>query len=127
MVTVASQSFVLNATNAEVIIGTVIEEANNGKIDLNGFSTFWTFVRQQVNATLGATETELQPIASACHFQSRVGLSCSGCVCDYRNKLVSNSVAEVEKVGTQSRRFGDQSVHFRISNFMKNKLNFRQK
>ena len=36
---------VLNATNAEVIIGTVIAEANNGMIDLNGFTSFWSFIQ----------------------------------------------------------------------------------
>ena len=64
--TVAGNSMELNATNVEVIIGTVIEEANNGKIDLNGFSSFWTFIKQEINATLGAIENELKPVAQAC-------------------------------------------------------------
>jgi hypothetical protein len=62
-VTVAGRTMELNATNAEVIFGTIIDEANNGEIDLNGFRAFWNFVRQELNATLGATETELQPVA----------------------------------------------------------------
>jgi hypothetical protein len=44
-VTVAGKTMVLNATNAEVIIGTVIAEANNGMIDLNGFTSFWSFIQ----------------------------------------------------------------------------------
>ena len=39
------KTMVLNATNAEVIIGTVIAEANNGMIDLNGFTSFWSFIQ----------------------------------------------------------------------------------
>ena len=50
----------------EVIIGTVIAEANNGMIDLNGFTSFWSFIQQEVNATLGAIEAELKPVSPAC-------------------------------------------------------------
>ena len=39
MVTVAGKTMVLNATNAEVIIGTVIAEANNGNF-CNFFETY---------------------------------------------------------------------------------------
>merc|ERR550532_3065120 len=60
IVTVAGNSMVLNATNAEFVIATIIEEANKGKIDLNGFSSFWTFTKQQIYATLRSLETELE-------------------------------------------------------------------
>ena len=97
IVTVAGKAFELNATNAEVIIGTVIEEANKGEIDLNGFSSFWSFVKQEVNATLGAYENELKPIASACSSNVK-GYTCTGCVCDYRNKVIAKALADVEQV-----------------------------
>ena len=54
----------LNATNVEVIVGTIIEEANNGKIDLNGFSSFWTFIKQKVLSYLGSIEFQI--IEPAC-------------------------------------------------------------
>ena len=89
----------LNATNVEVIIGTVIEEANNGKIDLNGFSSFWTFIKQNVNATLGAIENELKPVAPACggFNKNSNGLSCSKCVCEYRNSIIDKVVIKVQE------------------------------
>ena len=85
----------LNATNVEVIIGTVIEEANNGKIDLNGFSSFWTFIKQEINATLGAIENELKPVAQACT-ENEKGLTCSKCVCEYRNNIIDKVIVQVE-------------------------------
>ena len=85
----------LNATNVEVIIGTVIEEANNGKIDLNGFSSFWTFIKQEINATLGAIENELKPVAQACTKNGK-GLTCSKCVCEYRNNIIDQVIVQVE-------------------------------
>ena len=100
VVTVAGNSMVLNSTNAEVIIGTLIEEANNGKIDLNGFSSFWTFVKQQVNATLGKIETELEPVDPACEGGNDTvkGLTCSKCVCKYRNSVIALALKEAEQV-----------------------------
>ena len=99
MVTVAGKTMVLNATNAEVIIGTVIAEANNGKIDLNGFSSFWSFIQQEVNATLGAVEAELKPVASACGGKNKEirGLTCSACVCEYRNNVISLVMTQIEQ------------------------------
>ena len=87
----------LNATNVEVIIGTIIEEANNGKIDLNGFSSFWTFIRQEVNATLGGIQNELKPVAPACGGanSSPGGVHCTTCVCEYRNLIVDKAINSV--------------------------------
>ena len=97
-VTVAGNSMILNATNAEVIIGTVIAEANNGVIDLNGVNAFWSFVQQKVNSTLGATEAELKPVAPACGGQKKNpnGLTCSNCVCEYRNNVINDAITQVE-------------------------------
>ena len=97
-VTVTGKKFVLNATNAEVIIGTVIEEANKGEIDLNGFGSFWTFVKQEVNATLGLYESELRTASVACNKRLSKGFQCSPCVCDSRNKIVSKALSDVEQV-----------------------------
>ena len=97
-VTVAGNAFELEAENAEVIIGTVIEEANKGEIDLNGFSSFWSFVKQQVNVTLGGYEAELAHVASACSLSSRAGYACTECVCEYRNKVVTEAYDEVTQV-----------------------------
>ena len=102
--TVAGNSMKLNATNVEIIFGTVIEEANKGEIDLNGFSSFWTFIKQQIYASLGHVETELKPSESACEGSNatttvdhmRLGMKCSSCVCEYRNTIVEETIIQVE-------------------------------
>lgn len=50
-VTVGTISMELNSTNAEVVIGTVIEEANKGNIDLSGFEAFWTYMTQSIEVS----------------------------------------------------------------------------
>jgi hypothetical protein len=49
MITVANISMELNATNSEVIIGTILEAANNGTADLTGIGALWMFTTQTVN------------------------------------------------------------------------------
>ena len=82
----AGNSRVINSTNSQAIIGTVIDEANNGKIDLNGFTSFWSFIKQDINATLGGVEINLKPTISSCKRTNNqsIGLNCSPCVCEYR-------------------------------------------
>ena len=89
----------LNATNVEVIVGTIIEEANNGKIDLNGFSSFWTFIKQKVLSYLGSIETEFQTIEPACQGtnQTNQRLTCSECVCMYRNNVIEDAIEHAEE------------------------------
>ena len=43
-VSVGGVALELNSTTAEVIISTVIEEANKGEIDLTGFEAFWKYI-----------------------------------------------------------------------------------
>ena len=93
---------ILNATNAEFVIATIIEEANKGKIDLNGFSSFWTFTKQQIYATLRSVETELKPSELACEIvaelatEKKRNFKCSACVCEYRNSLLDDTVEQVQ-------------------------------
>ena len=89
---------VLNATNAEFVIATIIEEANKGKIDLNGFSSFWTFTKQQIYATLRSVENDLKPSELACQIivESEKNFKCSPCVCEYRNTLLDDTVEKVQ-------------------------------
>ena len=89
----------LNATNVEVIVGTIIEEANNGKIDLNGFSSFWTFIKQKVLSYLGSVETEFQTIESACQRTNHTNrrLTCTECVCMYRNNVIEDAIEHAEE------------------------------
>ncbi len=99
----AGQSFVLNSTNAEVIIGTIIKEANLGEIDLNGFTSFWTLKTEQIRAKLRLFETEMTASESACttvnDTQSGEEVwKCTKCVCEYRNKVSTLAITEAKQV-----------------------------
>lgn len=97
IVTVAGMSRELNASNAEVIIGTVIEEANKGQIDLTGFDSFWTYIKQDIIAKLGAVDKDFSPIADNCE-QVEAGYHCSSCVCSYRNTIVDGALVEASQI-----------------------------
>lgn len=97
IVTVAGMSRELNASNAEVIIGTVVEEANKGQIDLTGFESFWTYVKQDIISKLGITEETFKPISENCE-EMDVGFHCSSCVCSYRNSIVDGTIAEINQI-----------------------------
>ena len=98
IVTVAGVARQLNATNAEVIIGTVIAQANKGQIDLTGFDSFWTYIKQDIIAKLGRAAQDFSPISNNCEQISEVsGYICSKCVCSYRNSLVQESMEEVQE------------------------------
>jgi len=95
IVTVAGTSRELNATNAEVIIGTVIEEANKGQIDLTGFESFWTFAKQDIIAKLGAFEKDFDLVVDNCE-PVDAGYHCTTCVCSYRNGVIEEALAEAD-------------------------------
>ena len=46
----------LNSTTAVLIISTLIEEANIGKIDLTGFEAFWNFITWKVDNEMVQSE-----------------------------------------------------------------------
>ena len=46
----------LNSTTAVLIISTLIEEANKGKIDLTGFEAFWNFITWKVDNEMVQSE-----------------------------------------------------------------------
>jgi len=99
IVTVAGMSRELNASNAEVIIGTVVEEANKGQIDLTGFDSFWTYIKQDIIAKLGDVDKEFKPIAGNCEPEdNESGYHCSTCVCSYRNSIVDGALAQVSQI-----------------------------
>jgi len=96
IVTVAGMSRELNASNAEVIIGTVIEEANKGQIDLTGFDSFWTYIKQDIISKLGDVEKDFNPISDNCE-DTGSGYHCSMCVCFYRNSIIDGALAQVSQ------------------------------
>ena len=98
IVTVAGEARELNATNAESIISTVITEANNGKIDLGGFDTFWEYTMNDLKIFLRHSAEDLEPIASNCiQLSVETGYECTDCVCSYRNKMVASALEQVDQ------------------------------
>lgn len=92
IVRVANVSQELNSTNAEVVIATVIDEANKGKVDLSGFEGFWSYATNEIKADLLKISDILDQHTDACSPSTTAGWDCSNCVCNYRNTMVSNTV-----------------------------------
>merc|ERR1712142_1215764 len=100
-ITIGSVSLVMNSTNAERIMATVIDEANKGKMDLTGFDAFWTSISFQVSIQLQKVKDVLTDSSKNCETGGKV---CSPCVCAYRNKVVEmafGSVNEVIEIGVR--------------------------
>merc|ERR1712142_888982 len=100
-ITVGSVSLIMNSTNAERIMATVIDEANKGKMDLTGFDAFWTSISFQVSIQLQKVKDALTDSSKNCETGGKV---CSPCVCAYRNKVVEmafGSVNEVMEIGVR--------------------------
>jgi len=87
-VVVGKLSMEMNSTNAEVVMGTVIDEANKGKIDLTGFDSFWTYVKQQVAIALDESKRIVEFGNNNCE-SGPAGWSCTPCVCEYKKKVVA--------------------------------------
>ena len=101
LVSVAGQSYPLNASNAEVIMGTIIKEANKGEIDLTGFTSFWTLKQEQLDAILREYGSEINSTSSSCEVDTTgflAGMKCSKCVCEYRNTAVAFATAKLSQV-----------------------------
>ena len=97
-VTVTGVSRELNASNAEVIIATVIEEANKGQIDLTGFESSWTYTKQDIIVKLGRAAQDFDEMsADSCHQQSsELGYTCSPCVCSYRKRSIDETLVVID-------------------------------
>lgn len=104
-------SLELNSTNVEVIFETLIEQANNGYIDLSGVDSYWAFTSNKIRSELAKSDSALQETGSKC---SRMkpdeerrggdggggsgGFLCSHCVCEFRNKVIADSIASIEVI-----------------------------
>ena len=97
IVTVAGASRELNASNAEAIIATVIEEANKGQIDLTGFESFWTYTKEDIIVRLGRAAQDFDKVSENCEQLSpELGFSCSPCVCSYRNSSIEETLVSID-------------------------------
>jgi len=94
-ISVGSISLVMNSTNAERIIATVIDEANKGKLDLTGFDAFWTSISTQVSIQLDKVRQDLSESSKNCEKGGKV---CSPCVCAFRNNAVQTNLNSVNQI-----------------------------
>ena len=95
-VSVGGVELELNSTTAEVIISTVIEEANEGKIDLTGFQSFWKIITWRVDDEMSQSQKSLDISAPMCD-QSE-GFVCSRCVCAFRNQVVEFTRSKIDQI-----------------------------
>ena len=93
-VTVGGLSLEFNSTTAEGIISTVIEEANEGKIDLTGFQSFWKIVIFQVENELAQSQSTLDVSLPLCSLDKLV--KCSECACIFRNDVIDQTLKNIE-------------------------------
>jgi len=96
-ITIGSMSLLMNSTNAERILATVIDEANKGKLDLTGYDALWDSVSTQVKIQLDIEKGRPDFVNSA-HNCDATGKVCSPCVCAYRKKAVQTTVDRVNQI-----------------------------
>merc|ERR1719295_1840802 len=107
-VAVGPMSLVMNSTNAETIMETVIAQANKGKIDLTGLDSFWTFKDTEVKIALDKASSDLKVSGQGCRSKkdAKKGTiqECSPCVCAFNRKLVDSTEADVNKIVASSKQ-----------------------
>ena len=95
-VSVGGIALELNSTTAEVIISTVIEEANKGEIDLTGFEAFWKFITWKADNEIYQSDKSLEISLPLC--QKYKAFSCSSCACSYRNDVIENTLEKIDEI-----------------------------
>jgi len=114
-VAVGPMSLVMNSTNAETIMETVIAQANKGKIDLTGLDSFWTFKDTEVKIALDKASSDLKVTGPGCRSKKDAKKGniqeCSPCVCAFNRKLVDSTEADVNKVVAASKQ--EASTYFK--------------
>ena len=86
-VKVGTDKYVMNSTQAETIIGMLIDGANKGNIDLSDpCNVLYSLNKEKVIQTLAKTDTEM--VKSTRGKCSADGM-CSKCVCEFINAAVS--------------------------------------
>ena len=98
-VSVGGVALELNSTTAEVIISTVIEEANEGKIDLTGFQAFWKFISWKVENEMLQSQKSLDLSLPLCQVNTK-SVSCSSCACSFRNDAIEDTLNQIDEIFT---------------------------
>ena len=95
-VSVGGVALELNSTTAEVIISTVIEEANKGEIDLTGFEAFWKYITWKAENEIYQSEKSLEISLPLC--QKYKSFSCSSCACSQRNDVIADTIDMIDEI-----------------------------
>ena len=96
IVTVGGLALELNSTTAVGIISTIIDEANEGKIDLTGFQSFWKIVTFQVENEITQSQTNLDFSLPLCSVTTQI--TCSDCACEFRNEVIDESLRIIDNI-----------------------------
>ena len=124
-VTVGGMALELNATTAEFIIETVIEESNKGKIDLTGFNSFWKLVLFQIEQEITATNGYLEISLPLCTLSKSV--SCSECACSFRNDVIQETLEKIDAIfsfaSQQAQDMFGEDVSNRVNEIYETEIN----
>ena len=93
-VRVGNSVYEMNSTEAETIIGMMIDAANQGNIDLSDIcNVLFSISKEKVIQELGKITTEMQYASEGmCDNATQV---CTNCVCNYRNEAVRSVETKV--------------------------------
>jgi len=100
-VQVGTNSYEMNSTEAETIIGMLIDGANQGNIDLSDFcNVIFSISKQKVIQEMGRSTTEIHEATEGhCNNETQ---SCTACVCDFKNKVVGITTTNLEGIITNA-------------------------
>ena len=120
IVTVGGLALELNSTTAEVIIETVIEEANEGKIDLTGFQSFWNIITFQVDNEMAKSQKSLDVSLPLCSGSKSNGFSCSSCACSFRNDVIQETLDKIDAIFSMAAQQAQDLFGEDVSNMINN-------
>jgi hypothetical protein len=87
-VLIGGQEKEMSTRYGEMIIGTLVDQANQGVIDLSGFHSYWAYKKQEVQRGLDIVGGELN--LGQCSRTDK-SIICTKCVCSYRNTIIINT------------------------------------
>lgn len=93
-VKIGEEIYTMNSTNAETIVGLLIDGANQGQIDLTDpCNVIFSLYKEQVIQGIERMDSELSVATNGKCEESR--MACSKCVCEYRNKAVEDVASKL--------------------------------
>ena len=93
-VKIGEEIYTMNSTNAETIVGLLIDGANQGQIDLTDpCNVIFSLYKEQVIQGIERMDSELSAATNGKCNEAR--MACSQCVCEYRNTAVEEVASKL--------------------------------